>query len=67
MNYRLTLSQDLVFGSEGTAQADFERMEEINTEIGLTAVLNRGSPAGGFSHSGDLEKEKLDTAAVESR
>ncbi|KAJ0278075.1 hypothetical protein COL940_007452 [Colletotrichum noveboracense] len=65
---RLSLEEmDLVFGSEGTAQADFERMEEINTEIGLTAVLNRGSPTGGFSHSGDLEKEKLGTAAVESR
>jgi hypothetical protein len=29
----------VVFGSEGTAQADFERMEEINAEIGLTQIL----------------------------
>ncbi|TQN69833.1 Major facilitator-type transporter ecdD, partial [Colletotrichum shisoi] len=35
---RLSLEEmDLVFGSEGTAAADFERMEEINTEIGLNA------------------------------
>ncbi|EHL01078.1 MFS general substrate transporter [Glarea lozoyensis ATCC 20868] len=33
---RLTLEEmDVIFGSEGTAQADFERMEEINKEIGL--------------------------------
>jgi hypothetical protein len=31
--------QDVIFGSEGTAQADFERMAEINREIGLTAML----------------------------
>jgi len=40
---RLTLEEmDVVFGSEGTAQADFERMEEINNEIGLTAMINNG-------------------------
>ncbi|KAK6949701.1 hypothetical protein Daesc_009785 [Daldinia eschscholtzii] len=32
--------QDVIFGSEGTAQADFERMDEINREIGLTAMLH---------------------------
>ncbi|KAI8964677.1 general substrate transporter [Daldinia sp. FL1419] len=38
---RLTLEEmDVIFGSEGTAQADFERMEEINREIGLTAMLH---------------------------
>ncbi|KAF6839163.1 quinate permease [Colletotrichum musicola] len=64
---RLSLEEmDLVFGSEGTAQADFERIEEINNEIGLTAILNRGSPNAGFETTG-LEKEKLDNAAVESR
>jgi hypothetical protein len=36
----LTIRQDVLFGSEGTAQADFERMEEINREIGLAAVIN---------------------------
>jgi len=38
---RLTLEEmDVIFGSEGTAQADFERMDEINKEIGLDALLN---------------------------
>ena len=36
---KLTALQDVIFGSEGTAQADFERMGEINTEIGLTAMI----------------------------
>lgn len=53
--------QDVIFGSEGTAQADFERMEEINHEIGLTQML-RGSPNAAGSDVGDLEmeKEKID-------
>ncbi|RFU76013.1 quinate permease [Trichoderma arundinaceum] len=39
---RLTLEEmDIIFGSEGTARADFERMEEINNEIGLTAMVYR--------------------------
>ncbi|PTB37086.1 uncharacterized protein TrAFT101_010819 [Trichoderma asperellum] len=39
---RLTLEEmDIIFGSEGTARADFERMEEINNEIGLTAIVYR--------------------------
>ncbi|KAK1541961.1 hypothetical protein CPAR01_05348 [Colletotrichum paranaense] len=63
---RLSLEEmDLVFGSEGTAAADFERMEEINNEIGLSAVLNRASPGGGFSKSDDLEKKELDAASAE--
>ncbi|AEO68190.1 1d9d6cef-7ff6-41e4-9acc-c21bbbf9e231 [Thermothielavioides terrestris] len=42
---RLTLEEmDVVFGSQGTAQADFERMEAINAEIGLTQLL-RGEGA----------------------
>lgn len=36
--------QDIIFGSEGAARADFERMEEINNEIGLTAMVYRSSP-----------------------
>ncbi|PSN65211.1 general substrate transporter [Corynespora cassiicola Philippines] len=36
---RLSLEEmDIIFGSEGAAQADQERMEEINQEIGLAAV-----------------------------
>ncbi|OTA57401.1 general substrate transporter [Hypoxylon sp. EC38] len=49
---RLTLEEmDVIFGSEGTAQADFERMEEINREIGLTAMLQG---LGGISSNQDL-------------
>jgi hypothetical protein len=36
----LTLEEiDTIFGSEGSALADFERMEEINREIGLDTIL----------------------------
>ncbi|KAF3762186.1 general substrate transporter [Cryphonectria parasitica EP155] len=59
---RLTLEEmDVIFGSEGTAQADYERMEEINQEIGLNQML-RGSPhgvPGSGSDLGDGEKVKL--------
>lgn len=52
--------QDVIFGSEGTAQADFERMEEINNEIGLTAMLRGGSGAPGSDVMVSAhEKEKL--------
>ncbi|KAH7382657.1 general substrate transporter [Phaeosphaeria sp. MPI-PUGE-AT-0046c] len=41
---RLTLEEmDTIFGSEGAAQKDQERMAEINHEIGLTA-LSGGEP-----------------------
>jgi hypothetical protein len=53
---RLTLEEmDVIFGSEGTAQADFERMEEINKEIGLDTLL-RGAGSGGTGVVG-TEKE----------
>jgi len=46
---RLTLEEmDIVFGSVGTAQADLERIEEINKEIGLDRAL-RGMGNGGVS------------------
>lgn len=53
-------TQDVIFGSEGTAQADFERMEEINQEIGLTQML-QGSQrlAGSEAGENDVEKEKI--------
>ncbi|KAL2261732.1 hypothetical protein VTK26DRAFT_3500 [Humicola hyalothermophila] len=51
---RLTLEEmDVVFGSEGTAQADFERMDAINAEIGLTQLL-RGD--GSAQHTSDAEQ-----------
>ncbi|CZR66621.1 related to quinate transport protein [Phialocephala subalpina] len=58
---RLTLEEmDVIFGSEGTAQADFERMEEINKEIGLDALLRStgGTPAAKELH--DEKAEHLD-------
>ncbi|KAK3347879.1 general substrate transporter [Neurospora tetraspora] len=61
---RLTLEEmDIIFGSEGTAQADNERMEEINAEIGLTQFLrgdsgaNHGAATGSDTGYG-AEKEK---------
>jgi hypothetical protein len=42
---RLSLEEmDIIFGSEGAAQRDQERMTEINNEIGLTAIMYGGSP-----------------------
>ncbi|KAH9908851.1 putative hexose transport-related protein [Xylariomycetidae sp. FL2044] len=50
---RLTLEEmDIIFGSEGTAQADFERMEEINREIGLTSMIQ------GMGSNPDLSEKK---------
>ncbi|KAI0844349.1 general substrate transporter [Daldinia vernicosa] len=55
---RLTLEEmDVVFGSEGTAQADFERIEEINREIGLTAMLHG---LAGTASNGDVVEERKD-------
>jgi len=55
---RLTLEEmDVIFGSEGTAQADFERMEEINREIGLDTLL-RGAGGSGQSEGGRSPNEK---------
>jgi hypothetical protein len=56
---RLTLEEmDVIFGSEGTAQADFERMEEINHEIGLDALLRGAAIAAGEVTNG--EKDEVD-------
>ncbi|KAJ6446970.1 sugar transporter [Purpureocillium lavendulum] len=59
---RLTLEEmDVVFGSVGTAQADFERMEEINQEIGLTSMIL----AGGDTSALDPQDEKEGVAKAE--
>ncbi|KAK7414581.1 hypothetical protein QQX98_006609 [Neonectria punicea] len=47
--------RDLIFGSEGTAQADTERMDEINREIGLYNILHRSHDD--VEHMDDVEKE----------
>jgi len=44
---------DLVFGSTGVAQADAERMREINREVGLEDIVRNASV-------GDIEKEHFD-------
>jgi len=57
---RLTLEEmDVIFGSEGTAQADFERMDEINKEIGLDR-LTRGNNEPGTPELPEY-KEKNNT------
>ena len=44
---RLTLEEmDVIFGSQGVAQADMERMDDIYKEIGLDALV-RGAASGG--------------------
>lgn len=55
---RLTLEEmDVIFGSEGTAQADFERIEEINKEIGLDTLL-RGVGGGATGIVADEKDRK---------
>jgi len=59
---RLTLEEmDVIFGSEGTAQADFERMEEINKEIGLDTILRAqdGVHTHQSNHSSDDNKPEV--------
>ncbi|GAP84441.1 putative high-affinity glucose transporter [Rosellinia necatrix] len=62
---RLTLEEmDVIFGSEGTAQADFERMAEINREIGLTAMLE-GLEGADSNHDVASEKKSKQERADE--
>ena len=52
----------MVFGSEGTAQADFERMEEINREIGLSAMIQVGTAGSDIvDPEKDTEKANIET------
>lgn len=63
---RLTLEEmDIIFGSEGTAQADFERMEEINKEIGLDTIL-RGAGSGGATGRLTPEEKREEIAEKET-
>lgn len=62
---RLTLEEmDIIFGSEGTAQADFERMEEINKEIGLDSLLRS---TGKSSHGVLADEKKEDVHDVDEK
>lgn len=65
---RLTLEEmDVIFGSEGTAQADFERMEEINKEIGLDSLLRGvGNGASGVVPD-EKEREAVMSGEDETR
>ncbi|KAI0179080.1 putative hexose transport-related protein [Hypoxylon sp. FL1284] len=57
---RLSLEEmDVIFGSEGTAQADFERMEEINREIGLTSMLEGLGVGSGSPDVFEAKEKKM--------
>lgn len=44
----LTLEEmDILFGSQGTAEADKERMREVNREVGLEELVRGGSVSYG--------------------
>lgn len=59
---RLTLEEmDVVFGSQGVAQADLERMDDINNEIGLTDLLRGHASAAGSATEADRIAEKSET------
>lgn len=59
---RLTLEEmDVIFGSEGTAQADYERMDEINKEIGLDAILRHDMSGSGEKDSGEIQHDEKKT------
>jgi hypothetical protein len=61
---RLTLEEmDVIFGSQGVAQADTERMDNINKEIGLDALL-RGDGTGSGAE-GTRSEEK--TEAIQEK
>ena len=60
---RLSLEEmDILFGSQGAAQADHERMREIHNEIGLSAALGHGGISG--SEEVVLDKEKAEVQRV---
>lgn len=60
--------QDVIFGSEGTAQADFDLMDHINREIGLTQLLggsgHNSDKAGGVFTEENVEHKKSEQLAV---
>jgi hypothetical protein len=47
---------DVIFGSQGVAQADIERMDDINKEIGLDALVRGGIAGSGAQVDRSLEK-----------
>ncbi|CAG7561864.1 unnamed protein product [Fusarium equiseti] len=56
---RLSLEEmDIIFGSEGAAQADSERMAEINREIGLDDVVYRAGAVHSANSHDDVKEIK---------
>lgn len=56
---------DLVFGSSGVAQADKERMRQINAEIGLdrrVSVVEHGH--GSDDHVAEVHEKNVDSKEV---
>jgi len=41
---------DIIFGSVGTAQADAERMREINKEVGLDQIVHGDQPSSHYNN-----------------
>lgn len=63
---RLTLEEmDVLFGSPGTAQADNERIEEINREIGLDRILRESGSLGENVSDEKLHEVSGDSALSE--
>lgn len=53
----LTLEEmDILFGSVGTAEADKERMREVNREVGLEEIVRGGSV--GYAEKQEVLPEK---------
>ncbi|KAL1646306.1 hypothetical protein SLS58_003263 [Diplodia intermedia] len=55
----LTLEEmDILFGSQGTAEADKERMREVNREVGLEDLIRQGSV--GHAEKSEVLPEKAE-------
>jgi hypothetical protein len=50
---------DVIFGSQGVAQADMERMDDINKEIGLYALVRGSAYGSGHEAEGSDEKTEV--------
>lgn len=49
---------DILFGSVGVAQADEERMREINREVGLEEIVRHGSVSASIEKEREFDDEK---------
>ncbi|KAK8185495.1 general substrate transporter [Phyllosticta paracitricarpa] len=60
----LTLEEmDILFGSEGTAQADKERMKEVNRQVGLDNLVRGQSVDAATAEKEEVLDEKQDVSA----